>query len=96
MGSLSLCWGTRTRTKNDRTRICSVTITPYPNVLICGCKGTAFFGMRKNFNYFFCFRREICFFFSGLEVGAKGFFVIVARKIRTSDKGRSYLSTGIC
>ena len=25
-------WGTRTRTKNDRTRICSVTITPYPNV----------------------------------------------------------------
>ena len=26
------CWGTRTRTKNDRTRICSVTITPYPNV----------------------------------------------------------------
>ena len=25
------CWGTRTRTKNDRTRICSVTITPYPN-----------------------------------------------------------------
>ena len=27
------CWGTRTRTKNDRTRICSVTITPYPNVL---------------------------------------------------------------
>ena len=25
------CWDTRTRTKNDRTRICSVTITPYPN-----------------------------------------------------------------
>ena len=24
-------WDTRTRTKNDRTRICSVTITPYPN-----------------------------------------------------------------
>ena len=30
IGILS-CWGTRTRTKNDRTRICSVTITPYPN-----------------------------------------------------------------
>ena len=25
-----LRWDTRTRTKNDRTRICSVTITPYP------------------------------------------------------------------
>ena len=29
-----LGWGTRTRTKNDRTRICSVTITPYPNLLL--------------------------------------------------------------
>lgn len=28
--TLSLCWDTRTRTRNDRTRICSVTITPYP------------------------------------------------------------------
>ena len=44
--SVFVCWGTRTRTKNDRTRICSVTITPYPNVLTterrvlnCGCKG---------------------------------------------------------
>ena len=27
------CWGTRIRTKNDRTRICSVTITPYPKNL---------------------------------------------------------------
>lgn len=26
-------WDTRIRTRNDRTRICSVTITPYPNVL---------------------------------------------------------------
>ena len=24
-------WDTRIRTRNDRTRICSVTITPYPN-----------------------------------------------------------------
>ena len=49
----SHCWGTRTRTRKGRTRICSVTITPYPNLsichrhtpvrLICGCKGTAFF-----------------------------------------------------
>ena len=44
------CWGTRTRTKNDRTRICSVTITPYPKITTnrpatfeCGCKGTFFF-----------------------------------------------------
>ncbi len=28
------CWDTRTRTKNDRTRICSVTITPYPNFFV--------------------------------------------------------------
>ena len=26
-------WDTRTRTRNDRTRICSVTITPYPNII---------------------------------------------------------------
>ena len=29
----SICWDTRIRTRNDRTRICSVTITPYPNVV---------------------------------------------------------------
>ena len=29
-----LSWDTRTRTRNDRTRICSVTITPYPNVQV--------------------------------------------------------------
>ena len=38
------CWDTRTRTRNDRTRICSVTITPYPKIccilfLECSCKG---------------------------------------------------------
>ena len=26
-------WDTRTRTRKGRTRICSVTITPYPNVI---------------------------------------------------------------
>ena len=31
-------WDTRTRTKNDRTRICSVTITPYPNACFCTAK----------------------------------------------------------
>ena len=31
-------WDTRTRTKNDRTRICSVTITPYPNTCFCTAK----------------------------------------------------------
>ena len=44
-------WGTRTRTRKGRTRICSVTITPYPKLnpriwsksLICGCKGSVFF-----------------------------------------------------
>lgn len=40
-------WDTRTRTKNDRTRICSVTITPYPNIEITitklRCKITIYF-----------------------------------------------------
>ena len=30
-------WDTRTRTKNDRTRICSVTITPYPKIKYGHC-----------------------------------------------------------
>ena len=30
----ALGWDTRIRTRNDRTRICSVTITPYPNVFL--------------------------------------------------------------
>ena len=29
-----MSWDTRTRTRNDRTRICSVTITPYPKLKI--------------------------------------------------------------
>ena len=29
-----LSWGIRTRTRKGRTRICSVTITPYPNVFL--------------------------------------------------------------
>ena len=27
------CWDTRTRTRKNRTRICCVTITPYPKVI---------------------------------------------------------------
>ena len=46
-------WVTRIRTGNDRTKTCSVTITPSPN---CGCKG-------NNFN---SFQRKICHFFSFL------------------------------
>ena len=30
--TLCSCWGTRTRTRKGRTRICSVTITPYPKL----------------------------------------------------------------
>src|SRR5574344_1953426 len=55
-----LCgWDTRTRTKNGRTRICSVTITPYPNFLFCSpnrdceCKGTHFFEVCNFLAYFF-------------------------------------------
>ena len=54
-------WGTRTRTRKGRTRICSVTITPYPKLfslatdlcLNCGCKGTTFSATAKTFWYFF-------------------------------------------
>lgn len=31
-------WDTRTRTKNDRTRICCVTITPYPKIKYDRCR----------------------------------------------------------
>ena len=53
-------WDTRTRTRNDRTRICSVTITPYPIVfsnrhcLIASAKVRTFFFPPKLFPTFFC------------------------------------------
>ena len=53
-------WDTRTRTKNDRTRICSVTITPYPNISkrdvlfsIASAKVLVFFEPTKFFGTFF-------------------------------------------
>ena len=54
-------WDTRTRTKNDRTRICSVTITPYPTLSIassgklpiCVCKVSTFLKTIKTFKHFF-------------------------------------------
>ena len=56
----SSCWGTRIRTRKGRTRICSVTITPYPNLFastlsfrFCGCKGTTFLRTAKIFRDFF-------------------------------------------
>lgn len=51
------CWDTWTRTKNDRTRICSVTITPYPN-MFCFLFRIAmqnyyfFLNMQKNNSFF--------------------------------------------
>ncbi len=48
-----LCWGTRARTRNDRTRICSVTITPYPMVLNSDAKVMFFFILQiKNHTFF--------------------------------------------
>ena len=53
---LFFCWGTRTRTRKGRTRICSVTITPYPKLDICFSALTElrvqryyFFSNRQNF-----------------------------------------------
>ena len=56
--TLSLCWDTRTRTRNDRTRICSVTITPYPNDLtthfrIASAKLVLFLELPKFLSTFF-------------------------------------------
>ena len=56
----ALSWDTRIRTRNDRTRICSVTITPYPNVflllqchfLIASAKVTLFSEPTKFFSTF--------------------------------------------
>ena len=47
-----LCWATRTRTLNDRTRICSVTITPSVNSQL-RCKGSTFFSKTNIFVDFF-------------------------------------------
>ncbi len=65
-GSL-ICWGTRTRTRKGRTRICSVTITPYPNHIHfcnslpnCGCKGTTISEITKTFCNFFL--KKLIFF----------------------------------
>ena len=41
-----LCWGTRTRTRKGRTRICSVTITPYPTV-VCATRCHSWFAGAK-------------------------------------------------
>ena len=51
-------WDTRTRTRKGRTRICSVTITPYPNMCCnlfpyCECKGTNYFYNNNVFRKFF-------------------------------------------
>ena len=48
-------WVTRIRTGNDRTKTCSVTITPSPNHALCGGKGTknlAFSQIFNNLSYF--------------------------------------------
>ena len=60
--SIFISWGTRTRTRKGRTRICSVTITPYPKLACafpeCGCKGTTFFVICKKKWSFFIKKRK--------------------------------------
>ena len=58
-GTHPYCWGIWTRTINDRTRICSVTITPYPNFAKCGAKVSTFYDTDK---LFLKKVRLICFF----------------------------------
>ena len=66
-----LCWDTRTRTRKNRTRICCVTITTYPNfipasseqtplVLNCDAKVRRFFSYSQTFPCFFSPKQ--CFF----------------------------------
>ena len=71
----SFCWDTRTRTRNDRTRICSVTITPYPNFMSaivlfpdCDCKGTHFFLTDNIFTDFFLKNLKIIRFFTRITI----------------------------
>ena len=52
-------WDTRTRTKNDRTRICSVTITPYPKIKYGHC--------------LFAFAKLLLFF--DIAIGSGAFFL---------------------
>ena len=64
-----LCWDTRTRTRKGRTRICSVTITPYPNtlatvlLLIASAKVRRNSGITKYFRDFFLFYLKIFVFY---------------------------------
>ena len=43
------CWTTRIRTGNDRTKTCSVTITPSSR--LCGCKVSENLAYRQIFTY---------------------------------------------
>ena len=45
----AMCCLTRIRTSTGRTKICSATITPWGNRLVCDCKGNAFFWITKGF-----------------------------------------------
>ena len=63
------CWSTRTRTWNDRTRICSVTITPYSNLFkvrtstrgisLLRCKVTKF-SLTANLRLYFFDKIQVC------------------------------------
>ena len=73
-GSASVCWSTRIRTWNDRTRICSVTITPYSKVAstvsfpICAAKVRTFLEPPNVFSIFFA--KNAIFLQNGLILGS--------------------------
>ena len=78
-GSASVCWSTRIRTWNDRTRICSVTITPYSKVAstvsfsICAAKVRTFLEPPNVFSIFFAknaiFLQKGVIFLRGISAG---------------------------
>ena len=63
--SLFLGWDTRTRTRKGRTRICSVTITPYPNFLyerVDDKTNTHLFSSAKLLHFYESAKFFLCFF----------------------------------
>lgn len=72
-------WTTRIRTGNDRTKTCSVTITPWSNMNIC-CKGNGFPAISKILTLNFSIRLGLLPFLLSFSVVLFLYFVAGTRK----------------
>ena len=101
-----MSWDTRTRTRNDRTRICSVTITPYPNVflllqchfLIASAKVILFSGSCKFFGKFLSKKDKkvyFCWWYPLFNVPLQQIsgFSAVGSALRSGRRGRWFESS---